>query len=572
MKRGIIIFIFLMCLAYSASANNLTISNVSIEDRDAVLDTAIVEFDLSWDNSWRNTTNYDAVWIVLKVQTGGVWYQGMLKNGGVDPAGTSPGSNKDLEVYVPTDTHGVTDYYFGAFIYRKSSGTGTVTSKDVRLKLDYSTTGTFSTGAAFADTASIIVKVVGVEMVYIPQESFYAGDNAGSTAAFKRGSSSDNNPWYIDSESTIRVNNATTGTFYYTSASNASEFASGTQFTIPSTYPKGYAAFYCMKYEVTEGGWLDFFNTLSASEKSTRDITSATGKNADTVVKRNTIAYTSGSATTTRGDRVINYISWMDLAAYLDWMALRPMTEMEYEKAARGGLSAVSTEYAWGNTNITAGVTFSGSPEDGNETLTTANANANCNITTFSQGDDFLGAQYVQGAVRGGIFATSSSTRSTSGAGYYGVMELSGNLFERTVTVGNTIGISYFPWHGDGRLSTTTVGNARQIGWPGSAYYTGYIGVSGADGSGYNGGAWDRACTGGTLAVSNRSLAALIATSRDYYGGGRGVRSVSPVTLPRCGDSTTTPPETCDDGGTSPGDGCSEQCETETTPPSPGVN
>ena len=37
--------------------------------------------------------------------------------------------------------------------------------------------------------------------------------------------------------------------------------------TIPSAYPKGYAAFYCMKYEVSEGQWVDFFNTLKDGQK-----------------------------------------------------------------------------------------------------------------------------------------------------------------------------------------------------------------------------------------------------------------------------------------------------------------
>jgi len=569
--RILAVIVFLLILSSTVYANNLSVRNVSLEDRNSDTDTAIVEFDLSWDNSWRNTTNYDAAWIVLKVQVGSTWVHGHLKDGGTNPSGTSVGSNKSLEINVPTDTHGATSRYLGAFVYRKSTGSGTVNSKDVRLKLDYATTASRG-GVTIVDTTTITVKVVGIEMVYIPQESFYAGDVNTSTATLKTGSA-ESNPWYLDSEGTIRVTGGATGTFYYQSAGNTGEFASGTQFTIPAVFPKGYGDFYCMKYEATEALWLDFFNTLDSSSKTTRDITAASGKNSDSVVKRNTISWSSGDASGSRNDRVINYLSWMDLAALLDWAALRPMTELEMEKVARGGLVAVAGEYAWGDASVTAGVTFSGSPEDGNETFTTASANAVCNVTTFSQGDDFLGAQYVQGPVRPGIFATSSSTRATSGAGYYGVMELSGNVFERVVTIGNTTGISYYPWHGDGILSSLdSIGNARQIGWPGSAYYTGYIGVTGADGSGYKGGAWDRACTGGTLATSNRSFSALTQTTQNNYAGGRGVRSVSPPTLPTCGDNVLTPPETCDDNNTTEGDGCSSQCEIEQAAPAPGVN
>ena len=98
-------------------ANNISISNVSIEDRDSNLNTAIVEFDISWDNSWRSAENHDAAWVVLKVTKSGQVYHGYMKNSGLNPADTSPGSNKDLEIYVPTDLT-------GAFIRRKSTGTG----------------------------------------------------------------------------------------------------------------------------------------------------------------------------------------------------------------------------------------------------------------------------------------------------------------------------------------------------------------------------------------------------------------------------------------------------------------
>ena len=45
-------------------------------------------------------------------------------------------------------------------------------------------------------------------------------------------------------------------------------------------------------------------------------------------------------------------LSWPDLCAYADWAALRPMTELEYEKACRGPNNPVLGEYAWGNTSI----------------------------------------------------------------------------------------------------------------------------------------------------------------------------------------------------------------------------
>jgi filamentous hemagglutinin family protein len=85
-------------------ANNLSINNVSMEDRDATNNTVVVEFDISWFNSWRNTVNHDAVWIVLKITSGSsIPIHGLLETAGTDPSGTSPGSNADIEIYIPSD-------------------------------------------------------------------------------------------------------------------------------------------------------------------------------------------------------------------------------------------------------------------------------------------------------------------------------------------------------------------------------------------------------------------------------------------------------------------------------------
>jgi formylglycine-generating enzyme required for sulfatase activity len=43
----------------------------------------------------------------------------------------------------------------------------------------------------------------------------------------------------------------------------------------------------------------------------------------------------------------MNILSWFDVAAYLDWAALRPMTELEFEKVCRGPENRIAGEYAW---------------------------------------------------------------------------------------------------------------------------------------------------------------------------------------------------------------------------------
>lgn len=503
-------------------ANNLSITNVTLEDRDSSLDTAIVEFDISWDNSWRSTTNHDAVWVFFKVYAAATTaiYHGKMKDAGVDPSGTSPGSNKDLEIEVPSDK-------MGAFIRRKSTGTGTVTSKDVRLKLDYAASPLSGT-----DSASITVNIKGVEMVYIPTGAFWAGDTYVGNSRLRAGSTTsapDTNPWYISSESTITTTSPGNGnTYYYVTSGRPNEDATGAIFSLGTTFPKGYAAFYCMKYELTEGQWVDFVNSLTTLQKSQVDITAnhfeRGGKNSDSVLQRNTVSQSGGTASTLRPDRAMTYISFQDLCAYLDWAGLRPMTELEFEKIARGPLSPVSQEYAWGSSSATNAVTFSGSPENGLETFVTSGANVAVLSQTWSRGDDYLGAEYANGPVRVGIFATSSSTRSQAGASYYGVMEMTGNLWEFAVTVGNSAGRAFTGGHGDGVLTTASgyEGNANVTGWPHTDAGDSSRGVTGSAGSSFRGGSDLRA-------VSDRGIGAYWDDNRwggaGGFQGGRGVRT-----------------------------------------------
>ena len=134
-----------------------------------------------------------------------------------------------------------------------------------------------------------------------------------------------------------------------------------------------------------------------------------------------------------------NHLSWMDQAAYADWAALRPMTELEFEKACRGPSPSLYNEYAWGTTSITAatGINNSGTANE-----TASNSGANC----------VYGNSGTAGPLRCG-FAVSSS-RSLSGSSYYGVRELSGNLWERPVTIGNADGRNFTGLHGNGALDT----------------------------------------------------------------------------------------------------------------------
>ncbi len=496
-------------------ANNLSVTNVTLGSRNSALKTVVVSFNVSWQNSWRNKINHDAAWLTVFLNNANVTPPTEVlcpvTSSGTNPVGTSPGNGTNLQIFVPTEK-------YGAFLRPAYTGfIGNINTKNVQLTVNYQLCG-------FQETDQISASVFGLEMVHIPIGPFYAGDYNTSTAALNSGSA-DTTPWYIGSENTIPVTNATSGGYQYVSAGNTGEYATGSTFTIPAAFPKGYKPFFVMKYKITEGQWVQFVNALPPAARLNRDLSDNNHKNSGSVINRNTISC-SGTpllCSTLRPSRPVGYLSWMDLAAFLDWDALRPMTELEFEKISRGPVLPNPGEYIWGNQAITAPATISGTSEDGTETITSpANANANYGSVTFTGGDAAQGAGYNQGPLRGGIFAVPNSTRASSGASYYGVMDLGGNLKERVVTIGNSAGLQYLGTEGNGVLNTTTgyEGNATIADWPGMDQTTPANGIDGAAGSGFRGGSWSDSAT--YLRTSDRTEAARTDTTAQNNYGGRG--------------------------------------------------
>ncbi len=496
-------FIFLMATAFSlilvgkSFANNLQLDNFEVYSTNTAANTITFTVDVDWDNSWKTVNNHDAVWVFIKYSTNGgaTWSHATMGGSGLNPDGFNAPAGYD--VLIPADQRGF-------FVQRNSLGSGSASAKNVRFVWNY---GQDNLSDAVATASNTVNRVFGIEMVYIPEGSFYAGDgNSSSDYRFKQGSS-DNDPWYIQSENAITTTNSPADGYYYQSAGASGENSSGDVFIIPTSFPKGQRAFYMMKYELTEGQWVGFFNTLSPAEKLNRDITSSTegGKNSDGVVNRNTVSWDSSvpksDAVSTRKDRPMSYISWSDLLAYADWSGLRPATELEFEKAARGAdIVPVADEFAWGkatSNDIQAGEISPNTDELGTETSSNGSANLNRNSLGWTSGDGRVGgaAEGQKGPLRAGIFAGNSTSRVTSGASYYGIMEMSGNLNEMVVSLGNNQGRQFLGTHGDGALSTESSyeGNATNNDWPGINTGNSAYGVTGTLGSGYRGGDFNSA-------------------------------------------------------------------------------
>jgi formylglycine-generating enzyme required for sulfatase activity len=452
-----------------ARANNIQITNVSVMPANKT-----IKFDVSWDNSWRSNTlnNWDAAWVFFK------YY-----NLNSIPNNWSGISLTNLGNIAPVGFN-IDGLEAGVFIHRSASGSGTVSLTNVEVGVpDEIASGIFD------------IRAYAIEMVYIPGGMTRIGD-VFSTNCISL------NPSVFPYSTTVSTINAN---FFdpLTTPGNAG---------FSALFPNGVTPFYCMKYELSQGGYRDFLNSLNYAAQASHVITAPntlSGAYAFVNANRNylKIKQSGVSSTTpaifgcdadndgiydesTDGESVAcNYLNWIDHSAYLCWAGLRPLTELEFEKAARGIQFPVAGEYAWGNTQI-ANLIYS-------LTGSSSNAEIVSNPAISPIGNANYGISYpnfpLNGPLRNGIFATATSDRISSGGSFYGVMELSGNLWERVITTANTSGRSF---NGSeppfGSLSGNGFvywGNSFLTTWPG--INAGIIdGTANATGLIYRGGSW----------------------------------------------------------------------------------
>lgn len=512
--------VILSCFAIPllTCANNITVSAVSKQTVNTVNDYMMIQFTVSWENSWRDAENRDAAWIFIKYKLTGspvAWGHATLhyvdgsNDGHITPAGAVINTSNDGK---------------GVFIYRNANGSGTVNFTNMQLRWDYGVDG-------IADNALVDISVSAIEMVYVPQGSFWLGDGSNSLlhGQFENGISG--NAIQITAENSLTLggggpgsigNNNRTGManngLFSMNPVSIDDFDDGTSQLLPAAFPKGYNAFYCMKYEITQAQYVDFLNKLSAAQFASRyDAFNYTGNHGGFTVTRYTITGTFPNMATATPDLPAIYIEWYDAAAYADWAALRPMTELEYEKACRGYAMPLANEYAWGTASINSNNYFpvnnQGQPNEsiGGAYSTTA-------------GNAWYSDTRAFGAVtRVGIFAAhpSNTGRISAGATYWGIMEMSGHCWERTVSVGRPESRIFSGTHGDGILLTN--GNASNTDWPG---FTAGQGVNTAIGCGYRGGAFDFPNpTQPNLRVSSRILATAFYNTRYFDDAARFVRT-----------------------------------------------
>jgi formylglycine-generating enzyme required for sulfatase activity len=502
MRNKLLFFVlFILLCPVMVFASHLKIDNAMVSEVNTERKIAKVQFNVSWDNSWKNEISCDAVWVFAKfLSPDGLWKHVSLKAASSKPFDYSDqtpelfskGDNADVGMWVAEEKK-------GAFIFR-AKGKGSTVSKNAVLAWDYT-----KDGISADEVMKAKIKVMGFEMVYVPQDKHYVGDPKGPDGPDNTLYVYPNNGSYlIKSEDPILVDKVE-GALYCDQDNPRSR--EDTPFTIPKEFPKGFKAFWIMKYELTSQQFCDFLNTLTRKQQQAMveaDISADEIKNyyvktnSEEEKLRNTIVVAKKGNGTTEPvkfftyapARVVNFMSWSNIAAIGDWSGLRPITELEYEKACRGPKEAIVDELAWGSPmtqDIGRVETFDGADGSGSEKKVpqtgVVNACFGGGIAPFDVGKKTVPDNPgFEGPVSGEVFENSRhegvSEKINDGASYYGVRNLSGNVWERCVTIGHQLGRIYDGQHGDGALDAEGFCNVSK--WPGK---------DGA-GAGNRGGVW----------------------------------------------------------------------------------
>jgi len=331
---------------FEPAPSYITIDNVTLGGASG--GTRRVGFDISWDESWRGPDR--PLWVAARSLRA-------YAHRGVRGRSRVPGSI--------------------ALTYRSGSGYGMFAADGVGLQWDYVADGV-SAGA------SVEVVPFGIEMVFVPEGSFSLGSGGTGHAEFREGGTT-NSPFVVASEASISLGDSS-GQLMWTDSVVAGTPSGDTS----AAFPTGFGASFVMKHQLTQGQYVDFLNTLTQAQADARKITTPPAY----LRYRYAITGSSvGSYATSLPFVGMNWIDWADGAAFADWAGLRPLTELEFEKVARGPLAPVANEYAWGSTSITqaTGLASAGTVA---ETPTPAGANAAYGNAPGVQGPARVGSQW----------------------------------------------------------------------------------------------------------------------------------------------------------------------------------
>ena len=415
-------------------------------------------FELNWEHAFRDDRNHDATWVVLRSASDGSPVTLAATGHAIvgEPAG---------ELRVTADGGGV-------FVQLAEPYRG-----------DVSWTVTLGLREGWTERP----EVWAVEMVYVPAGpfelgdsdprarelgSFHTADGEGGAAGVVR----------VASEAALEVG-SDRGTLTYA----ASQYTGDGAGPVPREFPKGTRAFYAMKHELRQGEYARFLNALPPRWQARRRPDELPEDTEDRA--SGSIEFVDGRFRAAQPTRPCNFVTWDDTCAYLDFLGLRPLTEFEFEKAARGPSQPVALDYPWG---------------------TASSDEMRRRVTPLRD----LTPSGIEGVAR-----LDESNRAVIGASHYGVLDLAGSLWERVVSAGHAQGRAFRGTHGDGVLDPQS-GDATNDDWP--------RGSRAASGIGFRGGAeyfGEPSLTNPFSAVGIRTFAAYDGAHRYKTYSARGART-----------------------------------------------
>jgi len=492
--RVLLIAVIFLCCVHGAYANGVSIDNIDIDSQDEVNNILTIKFDIFWENSWRDQYgNRDAVWVFMKWYSfdDTKWYPARVMADkvlnpteidlGVD--GDVDGESDSIRVLVPLDR-------VGFIIERSTQEKGEMDRRNIKVQWKYDDDGLHDDTKA---RKSVHIMMVAIEMVYAEEGEFWIGDGNGTAESekawheYKDGSAIDNQAVKVTVDSKKITYDGAAGTY---------DISGPDGIPLNDSYPTGYKSFYYMKYEISQHQFVHFLNSLTKNQQRSRvpfpidNMTGAVYYGGSDPSQRQGIRVFSwgGGTSNSRAQHFVcnlnnelsggifhdnywdedsdglwvamNCLSFGDLAAYADWSGLRPMTELEYEKACRGPCEPVYGEYAWGTTNLTQALTIVNAGQSHERVSEEGKGLCRIILPQMWSGGSLNG----ESPLRCGFAAPESNMdREDCGASYYGAMDMSGNCTELTVALKNTSTFNYV-LHGDGKLDVN--GNADVPGWP----------------------------------------------------------------------------------------------------------
>ena len=524
---------FLLNIPINSYANNVKIENLEITENN------FLKCTIKWENSWffnkeltissensstqkKNFLFKDGVWCFLKVRTNDYTWKHIYLSENEISISQENNQILDTELETVNDKGG---FFLSSIIKEEKNG---ISQTSISIKLPDEIKNQFGV---------YDIAFYAIEMVWVDEGSFFVGDGVHSQNALRNATltndSTDVKPFLIHSENEILVG-TNEGNLYGNNVGALSELFPKSN--IPSTFPKGYDGFWIMKYEINQSQYSDFLNTLTFKQQLNRTANSpqseintpALAISSNTLLRNSIFIKEKGNENldipaiydVREGKyRACNWLNAEDIAAFLDWAALRPITELEFEKAARGITNPIKGEFSWGTPYVIDANTVQ---NDGTESETVselANVTDSAGLASYNSGIEF---NQLNGVLRNGFgakgldFSTSNfELRLQSGASFWGVLELSGNVWEYCVKINNQNALNFQRNQiGNGFLDEN--GNAN------------FLSFDVLDGFIVRGGAWDSVTypVGDfrDLSVSARYYATLKNQNRRGTTGGRGGR------------------------------------------------